>query len=594
MASKTKTKASPPPKPEVVFTRELPNGPVVLTRADVSRLTLFQNPCDLRRDLHLFIEYVRERSIKRSVRGNDLPKADTTRLAKLLSDPDAVAEVRENGRARWIDFIDSLAQRLGLVEYDTSGIYAGYSSQEKSYPDNYMTVRESAYERYLALSLANQERRLLELLASDYRPDEYSPNGNEFFSLGVLARLDGFTPWGSGTGVMSTLEFAPVRRFLLELLAHCELDTWLSTADLVAHLKAEYPYFLIPTGPLVDKWNRPTGRYENFHECVGNSYTRGEPVSEAAADAFERVEGRYVERFLEGLPLLMGYVDVAYGANATPDIFPARDVLQAFRVKSRLARALRGEFAEPTITVQPNFEIFVQSEIYPAHVLAALLPLADLVSSDVVTILKLRREKVANALIQDEHLDVIGLLERLGGRNLPQNVIRELREWGEHSSKFTLYMNYALFEGDAALPAAQPFIAEEITPTLRLAHSPATLYARLEKAGLMPLFIEHGKENLTSLPEGARSVFPRRSAQKVPQPIEKPDVELKREAQITLHFPTDEVLERFRKALVDARCSIVADKGVRTITYMRRYEPQVAAVIAALGSEYRLRVIDLE
>lgn len=110
----------------------------------------------------------------------------------------------------------------------------------------------------------------------------------------------------------------------------------------------------------------------------------------------------------------------------------------------------------------------------------------------------------------------------------------------------------------------------------------------------MPLFVKHGEGVLTPLPEGARSVFPRRPAQKSPKPVEKPDVELKREVQITLHFPTDEVLERFRKALVEARCSIVVDKGVRTITYLRRHEVQVATVFAALEAEYRLRVVELQ
>lgn len=86
MASKTKVKTPPPPEPAGPPPHVLPTGPVVLAPADVSQLTVFQNPCDLRRDLHLFVEYVRGRSIKRSVRGNDLPRSDMTRLAKLLSD----------------------------------------------------------------------------------------------------------------------------------------------------------------------------------------------------------------------------------------------------------------------------------------------------------------------------------------------------------------------------------------------------------------------------------------------------------------------------------------------------------------------------
>lgn len=469
MSGKTKAKTqSPAPQPPGPSQWVLPAGPITLAQADVSRLTVFETPRDLRRDLHVFVDYIRGRNIKRSVRGNSLPRTDANRLAKLLNDPQIAEETREFGQTTWLDFIDLLALRLGLVDYDTEGVYAGYSSQERSYPDNYITVQESAYARFLALSLAEQERQLLDLLAADRASNTFSSSTNEFYVMGVLGRLDGFTTWGAATGIMPKLRFAPVRRFLLELLARCQMDTWLSTDALVAYLKAEHPHFIIPNGPQINTWGQPAARYDNFHESIGHPYSQGEHVPESAADAFERVEGRYVERFLEGLPLLMGYADVAYGDNPAPDRFPARGVLQAFRVKARLARSLRGEIAEPTVTVQPNFEIYVQSELYPARTLAQLAPLTDIVSSNVVTILRLRREKVAATLTKDEHLDVVALLRNLGARDVPQNVTRELREWGEHASRFTLYLDHALLEGDAELPQTQPFVIEQIAPALRL------------------------------------------------------------------------------------------------------------------------------
>ena len=39
---------------------------------------------------------------------------------------------------------------------------------------------------------------------------------------------------------------------------------------------------------------------------------RDRHIHESDPDGFERVEGRYVERFLESIPLVLRYVDVAY------------------------------------------------------------------------------------------------------------------------------------------------------------------------------------------------------------------------------------------------------------------------------------------
>src|SRR4051795_8416329 len=116
-----------------------------LEPADVAPLDVVTALPDLRRDLHVFVDFVRARKVKRSHRGNALSKADAKRLAKLLSDPDAVREVDEEGSSAWIDFVDDLALRLGFVRYDTEGQYAGYTSQEASFPDNYIELRAEPY-----------------------------------------------------------------------------------------------------------------------------------------------------------------------------------------------------------------------------------------------------------------------------------------------------------------------------------------------------------------------------------------------------------------------------------------------------------------
>jgi len=86
-----------------------------LARIDVNGPDVFTNPCDLRKDLHVFVDYVANRDVKRSTRGNNLPKVDARRLAKLITDPDAVEQVEANAQGTWLGYIDWLALKLGFV-----------------------------------------------------------------------------------------------------------------------------------------------------------------------------------------------------------------------------------------------------------------------------------------------------------------------------------------------------------------------------------------------------------------------------------------------------------------------------------------------
>ncbi|MCA1598112.1 MAG: hypothetical protein LC769_03680, partial [Chloroflexi bacterium] len=298
-----------------------------LTPVDPDALTVYANPNDLRRDLHTFVGYVSGRVIKRSYRGNDLPQADYKRLGRLikddslgrgalgaLSDDDGYDDTSYGHAYNWIAYLDRLALKLGFVSYNIKGEYRGYSSQEPSFPDNFMRFNADAYHKFLALPLAAQERRLRDTLT-----DDYTSGYNEFYATGIHGRLDRFPTFGSATGVMPTLDFAAVRRFLLDLLPGYEPGVWHSVADLVAYLKTSHPYFLIPKKlPLNKYYKTSEKRYGNFHEYKDAYLYDQSPIPDDAPDAFERVEGRYVERFLEGLPLTLGYVDVAYADQSEP------------------------------------------------------------------------------------------------------------------------------------------------------------------------------------------------------------------------------------------------------------------------------------
>ena len=288
---------------------------------DVAQLEVPGPLPDLRRDIHVFVQYVRGHEVKRSHRDNGLGKADAQRLAKLMSNAEVAEEVEEKGFSAWLRFVDCLALTLGFVDYDTEGHYAGYTSRERTFPDNYIKFLEKPYQQFLAAKAAKQETTLLETL---FRMGE--GRDSEFYRPTVSGRLDGFSTWASATGVVPLLDFAAARRFLVGQLAKCPTGQWLSTRSLVQHLKKNHRYFLIPAKPqFKNTWDAKQGRYDCFHESK-QAWGNAVRIQERDKDAFERVEGRYVERFLEGIPHLLGYLDVAYAADRADGFSVARSL----------------------------------------------------------------------------------------------------------------------------------------------------------------------------------------------------------------------------------------------------------------------------
>jgi hypothetical protein len=559
-----------------------------LESIDVAPLDVVTALPDLRRDLHVFVDYVRAREIKRSHRGNALSKADGKRLARLLSDPDAARDVDEEGSSAWIDFIDDLALQLGFVHYGTQGQYAGYTSQEPSFPDNFIQFRAKPYEQFLAAKAARQESTLLDLLIH-----QGQGSASEFYHRGVLGRLEGFNYWGSAIGVMPTLDFPAVRRFLLGQLAECPSGQWLSTASLVEYLKTRHRYFLIPAKPpFKNEYDAKSGRYGNFHESK-ESWGYEIDIKESDPEGFERVEGRYVERFLEGIPLVLRYVDVAYARKPSRTIYPSLGCLKAFRVSDRLRRVLEGRIAEPRVTVTPNFDVHVIAETYPAGVLAQLAPLCEMVSEGTSIVLKLTKQKVAAAHADSPDLDAVGLLQTLCGGELPANVVHELSAWSEHGEKFTLYANCSVLETEQDVPAAAPFTIERVAEGIRLVHSPDKLFDELERQELMPVRIKHGDQAFTPLPKSAATRFPKGSAGREKPREPKPHVTLTRLTRVQLVCPDREFLDKLHRLFLECQCPVEMDRPNLTFTYSKQYESAVANALRQLKTEYRLEIEDI-
>ena len=219
-----------------------------LTQANINEpgneLSVFSNQYDLRHDLHAYVEYVQKRDVKRLHRSNELNLSDLKRLAKLMSDSSAIEFLESYGFSKWVNYVDELALLFKFVNYETEGIYVGYTSREPSFPDNYIEVDNKIYEQFIDLPLLEQEKKLLSLLVN-----HYIGGYNEFYATTSLGRLSGFSTRGSATSIMPELDFARARRFILEVLQSCKPGVWYTTSSLIQYLKEHHLYFLIPEKP---------------------------------------------------------------------------------------------------------------------------------------------------------------------------------------------------------------------------------------------------------------------------------------------------------------------------------------------------------
>ncbi len=566
----------------------------MLTPLDPTGLNIFSNDRDLLRDVFTYFDYVRERSVKRMTRTNEIPRGDMVRIAKLLEIDPPEKDNWKYARPHWIDFIDSIALRLQLVSYDLKGEYRGYSSSEPSFVDNYIADNATHLQKFLELTPAVQEKRILEALLHPQSEREYGIN--EFYQTGALGILDSFYSRGCATGLMPTLKFPEIRQFLLDVLKNCPPGQWFSTESLIAYLKTHHPYFLIPQNALkVDKWGGKINRYGNFYEGEDNWHYNEKPIPDDAPDGFERVEGRYVERFLEHIPLLMRFVEVAYDPKPYAGLVPSRGTLKAFRVNERFLRLMKGEKTTPKVTIQPNFDVVIESDFYPAVAIRQIAALGELVSSPssghgaYVGIFQLKKTAVAAQQARQPDLDVITLLKNLSGRDLPSNVQIELDEWAGHADQFTLYEGFSLLEA-ADLPLeAEKFVAEKISSTLRLIRSPEAVFSTLETLGHVPVRIQHPGKEFTPVAESATSVFPKETAW-VEAPKTARAVKVSRVVTVSYQFPDAESFDSIQKMLAELRCPFQSDPRTRVVSIQKKEQAKFDEALQKLADDFAIEI----
>jgi hypothetical protein len=488
--------------------------------------------------------------------------------------------VREDGDTRWIDFIDRLNLKLDFIDYVTKGIYAGYSSTTESYPDNYIEFVDDTYDQYLNQSLQEQENQIIQALV-----DEADPCLSEFFSGHPLSILNGFSRFGCATGMVKKINFPKIRTYLLELIANCRVGVWYHTASLIAYLKNHNPFFLISDKIPFKKSEYTKDRYHNFHEATPEDHYARSPIRENSKDRFERVEGRFVERFLEGIPLALGYVDVAY-TDEKDTVYPSINKLQAFRITDRGACALNQAIKEADITLLPNYEIHIDSLFYPARRLNRLLGLCDVVQEDTHTVLKLAKNKVIKQHAADTGLNVIDLFKELGIRAVPANVEKELVAWAGHADNFVVYQGFGLLEGKMDKDTADRFAAVSIAADTHIVREPQKLFNHLELSQKVPAYVKHSDFSFKSLGDTVQSKFAAKKRTKKPGPRKKRRFTLKRTVHLILEFPDKAMFEAFTNALLDKGYTLDTNKQARTVSYSQKDETIIKDVLNSLKKDF--------
>jgi hypothetical protein len=571
---------------------------------DINAYHIRYRDFDLRRDIHTFTDYVSQRSVKRKTHGNTLAKSDVKRLSKILSYDHIIAENEQWEGSGWLRFVDRTALLLEFIDYNTEGKYRGYSSSEPSFTNNYIEYKPEVYDFFLSLSLSQQENHLLKMMIEPYSYDH-----NEFLNLSPVGWLETFPIFGSTIGVLPLINFEQVRYFLLNQLKDMATDTWYSTASWIQYLKQEHPYFLIPQKPQREiqgyyypKKNRSPEyetipRYGTFYENHWLN-SRDDNIPDDAKDGFERVEGRYIERFLEYIPFLMGYVDLAYD----PDIEKTtqrfnhsdhpikQDVVKAFRVNPLLKQTFDDLLPSPTVTVQPNFEIVIESLLYPATFLRTLSDLGKVTHQDNTITVRLDKQSVAAAIAKDDTLDVIQILTSYSKRPLPQNITIELKEWIQRADVFTLYDDFQLVEDQIGLDTVRNQAVYTIGKGLYLIPNTIPINQQLQQDQVV-LHFEHSFEELTVLPPDTVSLLPSQANKEVQKVAE--NVIVQQEQYITLHFPRRDVLDAVRQGLLDKRCPITFNADANTLTFSTQFQTQLNDIIQSLAKTYLIHLQEI-
>ena len=559
---------------------------------------------NIRKDLLNFIDYVQEREVKRSHRENQIMKGDLKRLAKRLTIPECLLNSElEDGY--WSHFICDLAHSLSLVNYDMEGVYAGYSSSEPSFPDNYIEVNSKAVQDYVSLSAVEKEKRIMSNMI-DHNP-------REFYTRSLLGKsfirepFNRFDRRGSGMNVSSKMDFSKIRKRLLEILADYEPGKTIRFDDFINKIKTEEPNLILDRKfvPNLQKTrygdNREAAQlYHCFFEYKGNShYSNQIVIHESDPDGYERVEGRYLAFFLEEIPYLMQCVQIEYNDDYQCDINPPLPgCIKSFSITKKLPFLIKNKYPElghVKFTLTPDYKLFVESFLCPDRELKMLEPYTKEQSSEQnLTVLKVDREKTVTNLAENPQLtDVLDILLNLG-INVPKNIEIELKEWTRSADKLIVYDNVALLEmrskqkkeKEDILIQLDQHLVDKGTESFAVIKNAKTVFSILQQMELVPSLVTHTNKMI--------SVSGKKSSNKAkPKTSEKAlkKVSLEETPFIALHANEKSFLTKLNKALIETGIQhVIKDQSSGYILIPESDRKIIHQVIRKLNKEFDISI----
>ena len=542
---------------------------------DVSNLDVKSNYIDIHHDISQYIDYVSTKDVKRSTRDSDLLKGDVMRLSKLMTIGEFKAHEFDAECDHYPGFVDILAYNMKWVSYKR---YRRDSYYTPTYPDNYIQVLNDNYQNHLSLSLQQQEEKITKHLISNY-----SKNHHEFITESPIGYLTPFSKYCT----FDNIDFHHARVLLMNLIAQLEPNNWYSVESLIYYLKLNHPYFIIPRKPESIKATKEKDRYHGIYITDG----RYNDIKQSDKNAFEKVEGRYVERFLEYIPFLMGYAELAYDFSRGDKEVPSIGKLVAFKPTSKLSHYMNKSIEEPKITVQPNFEVSIESEIYPAQIMQELISLGKLIKKDVVTQVKIEKNKVIQKVAKEPNFNPVEYLAKASKAELPHNLKIELEEWAGQSDAFIIYEGMYLFESQFQFPSVKKLIIDKIDNNLSIIKKDSRITNELEEKEALPVKkLIHKDTAFLELDSAYKSIFVKSKniKKKIPKNLEK--LEIKKEIILKLFFPHIKQLNVISSGLLNKGCIFSVNDNEKSIILSQKDESTLKEVLKDIDNQFQLDI----
>lgn len=571
----------------------------------------FAPKINIRHDLIAFIDFVSEYGLKRAHRDNSITKSDLKRLTKLLDIPKELKtnESEVEGDI-WVEWISFLALSMDLVSYDTKGIYAGYTSQEPSFPDNYVKLAKIKYEAYLSLSPFEKEWAILNALLNISTKEFYKPS--------LFGSQNRFSTWGSGVNAASKMNLPLIRKQLLEILASFETDTSIPFSGFVQHVKTKFPNLIL------SKHAGLKSKYDCFKESnyskprklkgetswIPSSEYNEKEMSESDPDAFEKVEGRYLAFFIEEIPVLMEFVTLEYdeeyinGLHTTLPMLP--HFIKSFTITKKCTAMLKKDLSyinHIKTTATPDFKIFIEASLYPDKQLFQLEPYTEVLVRDrYTTTLELSRKKTVQSLATFPSLpSPIDVLTKMGV-NIPKNVATDMLEWTTQADKLLVYEDVGVLEVDPGSPDLRQsilkdyhkYIVDEQNPNFLLVRDEKTLFSLLENKNLIPAKIHHSKTSVCAHKINCASTQKKKPHDKAvklaPKQLNK--VFLKESSFIALKSENVNFLKRLTRAFQEIGVStVISDEKTGLCFIPNEARSKIKTTINKLSDEFQIEMV---